>query len=132
MRCLVRVLLPAVLVALAGCSLFENHDAQVARITYITAPDTVLTDSTFQATVTAMLGPDSGYVLDHCEVTAQSDAKLTVRVWSRDTASVRPHGDPVAMFKLTIDVTPTEAGEFRVLGYEPDGSALEKTITVLP
>jgi hypothetical protein len=132
MRRVVRVLLLAAILVVAGCSLFGNHDAQVARITYISAPDTVFADSTFQTTVTAMLGPDSGYVLDHCEVTAHSDAKLTVRVWSRDTASVRPHGDPAAIFKVTIDVTPTEPGRYLVIGYEPDGSALEKTITVLP
>lgn len=132
MRCVVRILLPALFVLVAGCSLFGNHHVQVARITSISAPDTAFTDSTFQTTVTAMLGPDSGYVLDHCEVTHSSDARLTVRVWSRDTASVRPVSSIATYFDVKADIKPTEPGKYLVIGYQPDGSTLEKTITVLP
>jgi hypothetical protein len=132
MRCVARVLLPATVVALAGCSLFGSHDVQVAQITSISAPDTAFADSTYQITVTAMLGPDSGYVLDHLEVTHGSDARLTVRVWSRDTASVRPVSSIATYFVVEADATPTEPGKYLVIGYQPDGSTLEKTITVLP
>lgn len=124
--------MPAVVVTLAGCSLFGSHDVQVARITSILAPDTAFVDSTFHITMTAMLGPDSGYVLDHFEVTHSTDPSLTVRVWSRDTASVRPATGIATYFVLEMDATPTEQGKYLVIGYEPDGSTLEKTITILP
>ena len=132
MRCVVRAFMPAVVILLAGCSLFGSHDVRVARITSILAPDTVFVDSTFQATVTALLGPDSGYVLDHFEITNSTDAKLTVRVWSRDTASVRPVTSGAMYFDVQAAITPTEPGKYLVIGYQPDGRDTVKTITVLP
>jgi hypothetical protein len=132
MRFLVRATLLAAVLVAAGCNPFGRHDAQIARITYISAPDTAFVGSRFQTTVTAFLGPDSGYVLDHYEVTTRPDAKLTVRVWSRDTASVRRHGGQAAMFKVTLNVTPTESGRYRIIGYEPNGNAIQKSVTVLP
>jgi hypothetical protein len=132
MRYLVRVLLPAAVILLAGCSLFGSHDVRVARITSILAPDTAFVDSTFQVTLTALLGPDSGYVLDHFEVTNSTDAKLTVRVWSRDTASVRPVTSVAMYFDVQAAITPTEPGKYLAIGYQPDGKDTVKTITVLP
>jgi hypothetical protein len=132
MRCVVRVLSLATVITLAGCSLFGSHDVQVARITSISAPDTVFADSTFQTTVTAMLGPDSGYVLDRIEFSHSTDTELTVRIWSRDTASVRPVSSIATYFVLNADIEPTEPGKYLVIGSQPDGSTLEKTITVLP
>jgi hypothetical protein len=127
-----RVLLSAAMIAVAGCSLFEPHDVQTAQITSISAPDTVLADTTFQATITAMLGPDSGYVLDHVQVSSSSDAKLTVQVWSRDTAAVRPATKVAVYYDVEAGAEPTEPGEFTVIGIQPDGKTLRKVITVLP
>jgi hypothetical protein len=132
MKCVVRVLVPAAVILVAGCSLFENHHVQVARIMSISAPDTAFADSTFQTTVTAMLGPDSGYVLARIEFSHSTDTELTVRIWSRDTASVRPVSSIATYFVLNADIKPTEPGKYLVIGYQPDGSTLEKTITVLP
>ena len=132
MRRVARVLLLAVVLAFAGCSLFGSHHVQVARITSISAPDTAFVDSTFLTTVTAMLGPDSGYVLERIEFSHSADTDLTVRIWSRDTASVRPVSSIAAYFVLNADIKPTQPGKFLVIGSQPDGSTLEKTITVLP
>jgi uncharacterized protein YndB with AHSA1/START domain len=79
-----------------------------------------------------MLGPDSGYVLERCEISTGPGARLTVRVWSRDTASVRPVTGIATYFDVQADVTPTEPGKYLVIGYQPDGKDTVKTITVLP
>ena len=131
MRCVVRALLPAAVLLLAGCSLFRDSDVQVAWITAITAPDTVRVGATFHATVTACLGTHTGYVLDRFEVTS-TDAQLTVQAWSHDTNN-GPFDDrtPVDV-DLGVVAGPTEPGKFRIIAIQPDGRDTLKTITVLP
>ncbi|MCX6842324.1 MAG: hypothetical protein NTX53_08610 [candidate division WOR-3 bacterium] len=131
MRYVARALLLAAVLLVAGCSLFRDRTVQVARITSIAAPDTVVADSTFSAIVTAMLGPDSGYVLDRFEVSG-TDAQVTVQAWSRDTSNgkVAPLGATYSDVK--IGAKPTEPGKFSIIALKPDGSTTLKTITVLP
>ena len=119
------------ILVVAGCSLFRDSGVQVARITSIVAPDTVHVDSTFHATVTACLGPSSGYVLDRFEVSS-SGAELAVRAWSRFS----PEGGVVyevpVYQDLGVGASPAEPGMFRIIAIQPDGRETLKTITVLP
>jgi hypothetical protein len=115
----------------AGCSLFRDSDVQVAKITGMTAPDTVSSDSSFSVTFTAMLGTEGGYMLDHFEA-IYSDAQLALRVWSRDTSKGGARPQVIIYRDLTLEAGPVEPGEFRVIAHQPDGRDTLKTITVLP
>jgi len=131
MRCAVRVLTLAAVLLVAGCSLFRDSDVQVAKITGMTAPDTVSSDSSFSVTFTAMLGTEGGYMLDHFEA-IYSDAQLALRVWSRDTSKGGARPQVIIYRDLTLEAGPVEPGEFRVIAHQPDGRDTLKTITVLP
>ena len=130
MRCVVRILLPATVILLAGCSLFRDSDVQVATITSIVAPDTVYVDSTFHAAITACLGTHSGYVLDRFEV-GNSGAVLTVQAWSRFI----PEGSSVYVpvyQGFGVGASPAEPGNLYIIAIQPDGRDTLKTIIVLP
>lgn len=131
MRNVARAVALAAVVIVAGCSLFRESDVQVVTITSIVAPDTVYVDSTFHATITACLGPNSGYVLDRFEVGNSNDV-LTVQAWSRFECEDGHTYEVVTYEDLGVEVTPEEPGEFRIIAIQPDGRDTLKTITVLP
>jgi len=131
MRCVVRAALLAAVLLVAGCSLFRDSAVQVAKITSVVAPDTVHVDSAFHATVTACLGPNSGYVLDRFEV-GNSTGVLTVQAWSRFECEDGHTYEVVTYEDLGVEVTPEEPGEFRIIAIQPDKRETLKTITVLP
>ncbi len=131
MRCVVRVIVPAVILVLAGCSLFRDPNVQVATITAVVAPDTAHAGSTFHATVTACLGPTSGYVLDRFEVSS-SRAELTVQAWSRFSAEGGVEYQVPVYQDLEVGASSSEPGTFRIIAIQPDGKETLKTITVLP
>lgn len=131
MRYVTRALLLAAVIAVTGCSLFRDSDVQVAEVTIVVSPDTVRVDSAFHATVTACLGPNSGYVLDRFEV-GNSNGVLTVQAWSRFKCEDGHTYEVVTYEDLGVEVTPEEPGEFRIIAIQPDGRDTLRTITVLP
>jgi hypothetical protein len=130
-RCVTRVLLLAAVLLVAGCSLFRDSDVRVARITAISAPDTVTAYTRFDVTFTAMLGTEGGYMLDHFEAT-YTDDQIALRVWSRDTSTLDVRPQVIVFRDLTLDAGPMGPGQFRIIGHQPDGRDTVKTITVLP
>jgi hypothetical protein len=131
MRCIARAVALAAVIIVAGCSLFRDSDVRVARITSITAPDTVSRGTPFNVTVRAFFAWDMVRVFDRVEVT-YTDASLDVRVWSRpwDGGSAVPQ--VVSERDLTFEAIPRELGEYRIFAHQPDGRDTLKTITVLP
>ncbi len=131
MRCLVRAILPAAVILLAGCSLFRDSDIQVAKITSTTAPDTVRRGTTFNVMFHAFFAVDYRRLFDHAQVT-YSDASLDVRVWSRPWDGGLAVPLAVSERDLTFEARALEPGEFRITAHQPDGKDTVKTITVLP
>lgn len=117
-------------VALSGCK-SPSPVVQVAEITSITAPDTVVVGTTFPVAYHAILGHTSGFELDHID-TVETVSSLAIRIWSRgvnyghEALQVFTEGD------WAFVASPTEPGEFRIVADQPDGSTTEKTVTILP
>jgi hypothetical protein len=131
MRCTVRVLALAAVLLVAGCSLFHDPRVSVAEIVRITASDTVRAGTTFNVTAIAVLGSLGCAVYDHCDV-ARTSSCLALRAWTRDVYDGVAEPCVTISKDLTFDVRPVCPGEFHVIAYQPDGSATQKTITVLP
>jgi len=131
MRCVLRALALAALLAVASCSHPRDSVPIVAEITAITAPDTVHADETFAVVYHAILGGHSAYVLDHVD-TLRTNTNLAVRIWSRDAS----HGGCVLWILREDDfafaVCASGPGQFGIVGCQPDGRDTLKTITVLP
>ncbi len=131
MRYVTRALLLAVVMSVAGCSLFRDSAVQVAKLTVVVVPDTVRVDSEFHATLVATLGPTSAYEFERFEVSS-SGAELTVQAWSRFRPDIV---DPIRLpgwQDFVVGAIPAEPGAFRIVAIQPDKRETLKTITVLP
>ena len=116
-------------VAVPGCS--RTPVVQVAEITSITAPDTVVLGTTFPVAYHAILGHTSGFEMDHID-TVETVSSLEIRIWSRDANHGREALQVFTEGDWAFVASPTDVGLFRIVADQPDGDTTEKTITVLP
>ena len=116
--------------ALSGCK-SPAPVVQVAEITRITAPDTVVAGTTFPVAYHAILGHTSGFELDHID-TVETISSLEIRIWSRDTSYGHEALQVFTEGDWAFVASPTEVGAFRIVADQPDGRTTEKTVTVLP
>ena len=114
--------------AASGC---KSPLVQVAEITSITAPDTVVAGAAFPVVCHAILGYHTAFVVDHID-TVRTASSYEIRIWSRDVSNGHMLLLLVAEGNWTFSACPTEPGAFRVVADQPDGSVIEKTVTVLP
>ena len=133
MRYLLGLFALAAIVLVSGCSLFRNPDLSVAKVTSISAPDTVIAGATFSVTYHVILGSHGLYELDHIEVVEYTSSCLAQRFWSHDFSDGGAVPCILAQTDATIGlVAPKKPGPFRLVAIQPDQSALERTVTVLP